>query len=135
MIGDEIDPGFGFDIIRLCALVTERSDPQQTGLAAPDHEAELAHLIDRLGARFGLRRVTRLVPQDTHIPEFAVMAVGAHMASGVRSFPRKRESSSWLWVPAFAGTSGMYEQDSLAPTRPIRLFATPGADRGDRRSA
>ena len=24
-----------------------------------------------------------------------------------RSFPRKRESSTWLWVPAFAGTSGI----------------------------
>ena len=39
---------------------------------------ELAHLIDRLGARFGLRRVTRLVPHDTHIPEYAVAAVPAH---------------------------------------------------------
>ena len=77
VIGDECDPGFGFDMVRLCALVTERSDPQQTGLATPDHAADLAHLIDRLGARFGLRRVTRLVPQDTHIPEFAVMAVAA----------------------------------------------------------
>ena len=47
-------------------------------MPAPDQDAELAHLIDRLGARFGLRRVTRLVPQDTHIPEFAVAAVPAH---------------------------------------------------------
>ena len=62
---------------------TERSDPAQTGLAAPDHAAELAHLIDRLGARFGLRRVTRLVPQDTHIPEFAVMAVAAHSSASL----------------------------------------------------
>src|SRR4029077_19806703 len=53
-----------------------RHEPAQTGLAAPDHAVELAHLIDRLGARFGLRRVTRLIPQDTHIPEFAVMAGG-----------------------------------------------------------
>jgi protein ImuB len=50
----------------------------QTGLAEPDHSAELAHLIDRLGARFGLRRITRPVPQDSHIPEFAVAAVAAH---------------------------------------------------------
>ena len=76
-IGDECDPGFGYDVVRLGALATERCDPAQTGLAAPDHAAELAHLIDRLGARFGLRRVTRLVPQDTHIPEFAVAAVAA----------------------------------------------------------
>src|SRR6185503_16384075 len=77
----EVDPGFGYDMLRLAALVTERSEPAQTGLAQPDHAAELAHLIDRLGARFGLRRVTRFVAQDTHIPEFAVMAVGASSAA------------------------------------------------------
>ena len=59
-IGDACDPGFGFDVIRLCAFASERSDPAQTGLAAPDDGAELSHLIDRLGARFGLRRITRL---------------------------------------------------------------------------
>ena len=76
-IGDECDPGFGYDVVRLGALATDRCDPTQTGLAAPDHAAELAHLIDRLGARFGLRRVTRFVPQDTHIPEYAVAGVAA----------------------------------------------------------
>ena len=108
VIGDEVDPGFGFDTVRLCALVTERSDPQQTGLAAPDHEAELAHLIDRLGARFGLRRVTRQMPQDTHIPEFAVTAVAA------ASLPSP-----------LRGRAEIVSHDSPAPTRPIRLFARP----------
>ena len=46
-----------------------------------DDEAEFSHLIDRLGARFGLHRVVRLVAQDTHIPEFAVMAMPAHAVS------------------------------------------------------
>ncbi len=78
-VGEACDPGFGFDVVRLAALTTERCDPVQTGLAAPDHSAELAHLVDRLGARFGLRRVTRPVPQDSHIPEFAVAAVAAHV--------------------------------------------------------
>ncbi len=76
-IGDECDPGFGYDVVRLGALATERCDPAQTGLAGSDHAAELTHLVDRLGARFGLRRVTRLLPQDTHIPEFSVTAVAA----------------------------------------------------------
>jgi protein ImuB len=108
VIGDECDPGFGFDMVRLCALATERSDPQQTGLAQPDHAADLAHLIDRLGARFGLRRVARLVPQDTHIPEFAVMAVAA---SAHR--------------PETRGSVAVKFDDAPAPTRPIRLFARP----------
>jgi protein ImuB len=137
VVGDEFDPGFGFDMVRLSALVTERHDPQQTGLAAEDHATDLAHLIDRLGARFGLRRVTRLVPQDTHIPEFAVMAVGA---AGARRLPHAP------LIPAKAGTqffskaldsrfrgnernnmelSFAPDHDAPFPTRPIRLFARP----------
>jgi protein ImuB len=77
-LGDACDPGFGFDLVRLAALVTEPQEETQTGLAAPDHGAELMHLIDRFGARFGLRRIVRLVAQDTHIPEFAVAAMPAH---------------------------------------------------------
>ena len=33
VLGDACDPGFGYDMVRLSALVTERSDPAQTGLA------------------------------------------------------------------------------------------------------
>ena len=107
VLGDAADPGFGFDMIRLSALVTEHCDPVQTGLAGSDQSEELAHLIDRLGARFGLRRVTRAVAQDTHIPEYAVAAVPAHAARQVKTSP----------LPI--------EQDSLAPIRPVRLFERP----------
>jgi protein ImuB len=115
-IADDWDPGFGFDVIRLAALATERLDPVQTGLESADHAVDLAHLVDRLGARFGLRRVTRLVPQDTHIPEFAVAAVPAYAARGVR-----RQASQQMQQHA----QRAIEQDSLAPARPIRLFAQP----------
>jgi protein ImuB len=113
-IGDACDPGFGFDVVRLATLATERCDPLQTGLATPDHAAELAHLIDRLGARFGLRRVTRLVPQDTHIPEFAVAAVPA--AEDRRQRTEDRSPSSIVRHPS---------SDSLAPARPLRLYGRP----------
>jgi protein ImuB len=107
VLGDECDPGFGFDMLRLSAQVTERLDPVQTGLSGGDDTADLAHLIDRLGARFGLRRVTRLQPRNTHIPEFAVAAVPAHAVREKLS-PRAEEVV-----------------DSLAPVRPIRLFQRP----------
>lgn len=106
-LGDACDPGFGFDMLRLTALATERFDPPQTGFSGSDTDASLTHLIDRLGARFGLQRVTRLVPQDTHIPEFAVAAVPAHA-------PR---SAKQQLLPL--------EQESLIPARPIRLFDRP----------
>ena len=107
VIGDECDPGFGFDMIRLAALTSETAEPAQVGFAGPDHADDLAHLVDRLGARFGLRRVMRLEPQDTHIPEFAVMAVSA---GGMRS----RDQAAPQPVQTVL--------DSLSPTRPIRLF-------------
>jgi protein ImuB len=107
-VGEASDPGFGFDVVRLSVLTAERLDPVQTGFAAPDYSADLMHLVDRLGARFGPRRVTRLVPQDTHIPEFAVAGVPAHAAGTVDERSRQ-----------------MIEQDSLAPARPVRLFAQP----------
>jgi len=108
VLADACDPGFGYDMVRLSALVTERCDPMQTGLAGSDHAEELAHLIDRFGARFGLRRVTRLVPQDTHIPEYAVAAVPAHASKQMPSVP-----------------SSLVEQDSLSAVRPVRLFNRP----------
>lgn len=106
VLGDEYDPGFGFDMIRLAVRVSEPLGHQQIGLASPDHAADLAHLVDRLGARLGLDRVGRIVPQDTHIPELAAAIVPAHMAAQPAA------------VPAMV-------QDSLSPVRPLRLFARP----------
>jgi protein ImuB len=181
VIGDACDPGFGFDMVRLAALVTERSEPMQAALAhigqaAPDGDAELWHLIDRLGARFGPRRVTRLVPQDTHIPEFAIAVVPAAKRTDLSSYgtahlpplpaggervgmrgpfnvpePLKPESSKLRLAggpphparqsaptsPRTRRTRGEVldgaaqeetqdkAQDSLGPTRPIRLFERP----------
>lgn len=104
---DECDPGFGYDMVRLSALVSERLDPVQSGLVGENRQAELAHLVDRLSARFGSRRLTRLVPNDTHTPEFAAAAVPAQMARGLVAKP--------------------VTQDSLVPARPVRLFSRPEA--------
>ena len=105
-VGDECDPGFGYDMVRLSALMCARLDPAQSGLAGEDHQSELAHLVDRLSTRFGSHRLTRLIPRDTHIPEFAIAAIPAQGARDV-----------------FATNS--IEQDSLAPVRPVRLFSRP----------
>jgi protein ImuB len=110
-LGDACDPGFGYDMVRLAALVTERCDPVQTGLAGSDHAEDLAHLIDRLGARFGLRHIVRLAPQETHVPENAVAVVPAHAAPSLS--PRIDKDAENL------------EQDSLSTTRPLRLFEPP----------
>jgi protein ImuB len=106
VIGDECDPGFGYDVIRLSALTVERLEASQIGLADEDHTGELKHLIDRLSARFGARRVTRQLPNDTHIPEFAITNVPAQFARP-------------------ENVTAPVAQDRLIPARPLRLFARP----------
>jgi protein ImuB len=109
-IGEARDPGFGYDLVRLSAPVTERCAPVQTDLAAADapteQAAEIGYLIDRLGARFGLRRVTRLRPQDTHIPEFAVASAPAHAARFMPPFLRESRLPQGISPSPLAGEGG-----------------------------
>jgi protein ImuB len=108
-LNDPLDPGFGFDLIRLSASRTEIVVQQQRDLDANVHDNdELAALIDRIAARIGGRRVVVHLPQDTHIPERAVLAAPAqhHLAASVQA--------AW---PARA--------ESEPPLRPLRLFEKP----------
>lgn len=78
-MGDPLDPGFGFDLVRLHVVQTEPLSPLQTNFDQRQqaHE-ELAGLIDRLSTRFGVETVRRIGADDTHIPERA-----AHMVSAL----------------------------------------------------
>src|SRR5215472_16029156 len=85
-LSDPLDPGFGFDLIRLSASRTEIVVQQQRDLDSHVHDNdELAALIDRIAARIGGKRVVVHLPQDTHIPERATLAVPAqhHLAAAV----------------------------------------------------
>ena len=128
---DELDPGYGFDVVRLSVTTAEKTEAVQPSFAEATAgpvcklarrslgeggkdivsnaggSDDIAHLIDRLGVRFGMRRVMRFAPQETHIPEFAVINVPAHED-----------------LPPTAQTETL-EQDSEGPTRPLRLFEKP----------
>jgi protein ImuB len=69
-LSDPLDPGFGFDIVRLAVPAVEVIDVTQDALdGARSHATDLAALLDRLGVRAGTRRFRRLAPRDTHMPE------------------------------------------------------------------
>ncbi|WP_246661532.1 MULTISPECIES: Y-family DNA polymerase [unclassified Tardiphaga] len=108
-IADPLDPGFGFDLIRLSARRTEIVVQQQRDLDANVHDNdELAALIDRIAARIGAKRVVVHLPVDTHIPERAMaMAPAQHQLI---------VASQAVW-PARAPDE--------PPLRPLRLFAYP----------
>ena len=77
-LADPIDPGFGFDLIRLDVPVAERLDAAQLRLeGGAVGEAELAQLIDRLSTRVGRGRVRRFAPRDRHLPEQAELMLPA----------------------------------------------------------
>jgi protein ImuB len=108
-LSDPLDPGFGFDLIRLSASRVEIVVQQQRDLDANVHDNdELADLIDRIAARIGCKRVVVHLPQDTHIPERAVMAAPAqhHLAAA--------QAADWP-----------EREESEPPLRPLRLFARP----------
>ena len=106
-LADPIDPGFGFDLIRLSVPVAEPLAVTQLKLeGGAAREAEVATLIDRLSTRLGRNRVRRLVPQDTHIPEQMQLALPA-IETG-------RPAAQW--PAAVAGEP---------PLRPLHLFDPP----------
>jgi protein ImuB len=108
-IADPLDPGFGFDLIRLSASRTEIVVQQQRDLDANVHDNdELAALIDRIAARIGGSRVMVHLPQDTHLPERAAMAVPAQ---------------HHLVMAAHADWPVRVENEP--PLRPLRLFERP----------
>jgi protein ImuB len=87
---DELDAGYGFDVLRLSCLLAEPLAPAQGDFARAPQEEDArarADLLDRLSARLGMRRVTRVDLVDTHIPEFAVISVPATLGEARTSLP------------------------------------------------
>jgi protein ImuB len=70
---DDIDAGFGIELVRMRALWAEPLAVVQKGLGAQpeDSGTSLAACIDRLTMRLGTAAVRRSVPYASHIPERA----------------------------------------------------------------
>ena len=105
---DPLDPGYGFDLIRLEAMLAEAVETSARDFDSNDvARTEIGYLTDRLAVRHGEARVLRFVPQDTHIPEAQSVAVPAQdedFKSG--PWPSRRRKND-------------------PPLRPLRLFEKP----------
>jgi protein ImuB len=105
-LSDPLDPGFGYDLIRLAVPVTEPLAPEQLQLEGGSvADAEIAALIDRLAVRLGSNRLRRLSAGDSHIPEQASL-----------SLPAADDAPSSHWPQPEAGEP---------PLRPLFLFDPP----------
>ena len=107
-LADPLDAGFGFDVIRLEAMLTERTEAVITSFDSNENaKREIQYLADRLSVRHGESRVLRFVPQDTHIPEAQSAAIPA----------QDRDFGEDAWPPR--------RGKGDPPLRPLRLFEKP----------
>ena len=108
-LADPLDPGFGYDLIRLSASRTEVVAQEQRDFDTRSQDNdELVALIDRIAARIGGKRIVVFMPHDTHIPERAVIAASAQHHLGAASH------AVWPERP-----------EAEPPLRPLRLFERP----------
>ncbi len=105
-LADPLDPGFGYDRLLLHIPLAEPLAATQPALdGAEKADGRLAELVDRLSTRLGVGSIRRLMPQDSHIPEQAQLALPAiHCPVPVR------------WPPPRTGEP---------PLRPLFLFDPP----------
>lgn len=105
-LADPIDPGFGFDMIRLTVLRDEPLAAAQLTLEGGEAKEEaVAMLIDRLSTRIGRQRVRRFVSRDSHLPEEASLTLPAIELAHPAAWPEPEPGEP--------------------PLRPIHLFDPP----------
>jgi protein ImuB len=112
-LADPLDPGFGYDLIRLDVVVTAPLAEVQLELAGGSiGEGEVGALVDRLVARLGRQRVRRLVAADSHIPEQAAFDLASSDAPPVQAWPVSNADQA-IWRPL----------QLLDPPQPIEVVA------------
>lgn len=105
-LSDPLDPGFGYDLIRLTVPVTEPLAAQQLQLnGGTVADAEITALLDRLSTRLGRHRVRRFRPGDSHIPEQAAFELAVAETMPPCSWPAPEPGEP--------------------PLRPLHLFEPP----------
>ncbi|MEP7349712.1 MAG: DNA polymerase Y family protein [Sphingorhabdus sp.] len=105
-LADPLDPGFGYDMIRLAVPVAEALANTQMGLETKvDTKAANAALIDRLSVRLGTERVRHFHSHESHIPERAVAERAALSGPPTGEWPKPETGEP--------------------PPRPFRLFDPP----------
>ncbi|CCV04324.1 Protein imuB [Mesorhizobium metallidurans STM 2683] len=115
----DIDAGYGFDLVRLSVLSAAAFDMQQADLTGEtdDCDADIALFADRIRARLGEGAVLRSVTVESHLPERAVATVPFSEVPQRTSPPRRpvRNPPMTIYPPAT-----IYPRE-----RPIRLFRSP----------
>lgn len=105
-LADPLDPGFGYDLVRLDVALAEPLAASQLQLeGGTDQRGQVSQLVDQLSTRLGRGRVRRFAPRGSHLPEQAELSLPATDAAPASD-----------WTAPQAGEP---------PLRPIYLFDPP----------
>lgn len=105
-LSDPLDPGFGFDAVKLAVPICEAlTTPQHSLDGRAVEEEAVADLVDRLVTRFGRDRVLRFAEQDSHHPVRSAKALSAAAPLPERSWSAPEPEEP--------------------PGRPLQLFEPP----------
>jgi protein ImuB len=73
---ENVDRGFGIEIMRLAATLAEPLAPKQTiSSLTEEPEADVSHLIDTLANRLGEHHLYRFTPVESDVPERSVRKI------------------------------------------------------------
>ncbi|PDS98624.1 DNA repair protein [Rhizobium sp. S9] len=107
-IHDDLDAGYGFEILRLNVVRHEPFEGTQGDFdGGRQREVSLAAFVDRVAARLGADCLQSFQLRESHVPERAAIA-----SPFMESFPAHRRSEGCRLSPARS-------------ERPLRLFARP----------
>lgn len=113
-LSDPLDPGFGFDMMRLALPQTDPLASIQSGLDGRALEEDaIADLADRLATRFGPQRVVRFIPENTHDPSRASRTIPA--------------TFNPMTSPVWPANSWPTTEEGEPPLRPTHIFDPPQA--------
>ncbi len=118
---ETIDPGFGIEAATLIATVTEPLAPAQLGTGAEPPEPDLAELLDRLSVRLGDRKLYRLAPVESDVPERAARRVAPLAPPAGGTWPYADMRPARLLTPPEP-----IEVTSMLPDHPPRQFRWRG---------
>ncbi|GAA0464278.1 DNA polymerase Y family protein [Parasphingorhabdus litoris] len=105
-LNDPLDPGFGYDLVRLSVAATEPLSAKQTDISGErDKASDEAALLSQLSIRLGRQDVKRFEPANSYIPEHSLHARAALDYKG-----------AVIWDQPKSGAP---------PVRPLFLFDPP----------
>ena len=107
---ERVDPGLGIEAVRLVAPLTEKlafGQPAAGLIGGEDAGADVSVLVDRLVNRLGARKVYRVAPVESDVPERSVRRIGP-LSSPVRT----------RWPPELPRPARL-----LRPPQPVEALA------------